>query len=138
MDAYEQEEAFVRHFIVADKQERYLQFLSKPKTRGKFLAELYHGLALKGALAMELPPAKRTAVEVQQRLQRLGAKDMAYVISPYAPNATAIFSRFWCQWGRQLDVRHYNRSRAKDDQRDQGRCQKHERYPRKTNYLAAY
>jgi hypothetical protein len=84
MPIHEQEEAFVRHFIVADKQERYLQFLSKPKTRGKFLRDLYHRLAFKGALVTELPPAKRTVVEVEQRLQTLGAETMVYVMAPYA------------------------------------------------------
>lgn len=83
MPIHEQEEAFVRHFIVAYKQERYLHFLSKPKTRGKFLSELYHRLAIKGALAAELPPVKRAVIEVQQRLQILGAETIAYVISPY-------------------------------------------------------
>jgi hypothetical protein len=40
----EQEEAFVRAFILPDKQERYLQLLTSPKRRHKALASFYHTL----------------------------------------------------------------------------------------------
>lgn len=39
------ESEFIRRFIVADKQERYLSFLKGRKHRAKFLDELNHNLA---------------------------------------------------------------------------------------------
>ena len=78
-----QEEDFVKRFIAESKQERYLQFLSKPKTRGKFLNDLYHRLMLKESFVNELLPGERTIENVGQRLQMLGSGIQVYVISPY-------------------------------------------------------
>jgi hypothetical protein len=37
-----EEEALIRAFVVASKQERYLGFIVNPKRRKKFVAALYH------------------------------------------------------------------------------------------------
>jgi hypothetical protein len=37
-----EEQAFIKKFVIKDKQERYLGFLSKDKTRRKFMDALYH------------------------------------------------------------------------------------------------
>ena len=36
------EQIFINKFVIKDKQERYLSFLSKDKTRKKFTSGLYH------------------------------------------------------------------------------------------------
>lgn len=80
----EQEEAFVRAFIVRAKQERYLQMLANPKRRRKFLHVLYHQLAFKAI------PAKTTAIAshdhfpepVEKKLKQKGAGPTCYLISP--------------------------------------------------------
>lgn len=77
----EQEEAFVRSFIIEQKQERYLGFLSKPDKRGKFQADLYHRLAFKSNLAEEVPSNQRRVEKVEQRLRQLGSGELVYVIS---------------------------------------------------------
>lgn len=38
------EEAFVRAFILPQKQARYIQILANPKRRSTILSELYHSL----------------------------------------------------------------------------------------------
>jgi hypothetical protein len=78
----ENEEAFVKRFIEADKQERYLGFLSKPKTRDKFLNELYHHLAIKGSLATEIAAKHRRPDYIETQLLQRGAGPQAYVFSP--------------------------------------------------------
>jgi len=82
MSVHEQEEAFVKRFIVESKQDRYLHFLSKPTTRKKFLGELYHSLAINGSWATELLPRERTVTQVEQKLRSLGSGSLAYIISP--------------------------------------------------------
>ncbi len=78
----DQEEAFVRRFIIEEKQARYIGFLSKPRTRGKFLSELYHRLAFKNSLAVKVPSNACTAVNVEKLLRQKGAGSDAYVMSP--------------------------------------------------------
>lgn len=78
-----QEEAFVKRFIAADTQERYLHFLSKPKTRGKFLSEFYHRLAIKGSLATEIASRDRKVAYVEAQLRKLRTPSQVYVMSPY-------------------------------------------------------
>ena len=37
-----EEHTLINKFVTKDKQERYLTFLAKDKTRNKFIDELYH------------------------------------------------------------------------------------------------
>lgn len=82
MPIHKEEETFVKQFIVEYKQERYLFFLSKPATRGKFLNELYHNLAIKENWAAELASRELDPTPVAHRLRAYGAGSQAYVISP--------------------------------------------------------
>lgn len=77
----EQEEALIRSFIIEQKQERYLGFLSNPRKRGKFQAELYHRLAFKSSLAIEVPSNQQFAKNVVPRLREMGSNELVYVIS---------------------------------------------------------
>ena len=71
---HEEEKAFVKRFIAANRQDRYLLFLSQEKSRGKFLSELYHRLALKGSLATELSHKELLSADaIEQRLLALGS-----------------------------------------------------------------
>lgn len=85
-----QEELFIKRFIVSDKQERYLTFLSNPKTRSKFLSEFSHSLAIKGSLATEIASRDRKAESLEAQLRRYGAGAQVYVLSPYPE-----FDRKW-------------------------------------------
>jgi hypothetical protein len=51
----QQERALINKFITKDKQERYLTFLAKDKTRNKFLDELYHFNDFNWKLFREIP-----------------------------------------------------------------------------------
>ncbi len=83
MAVHEEEEAFVKRFVAVSKQDRYLFFLSKQKTRKKFLSELYHSLAIKGSLATEILP-RDIGDACIERLQKLGSREQVYIISPYS------------------------------------------------------
>jgi hypothetical protein len=76
------EEAFVRAFIVKERQERYRGFLSTPRHRQKLLRELYHRLAINPSLAVEVHSRDRTVEKVESRLRAKGAPSEVYVISP--------------------------------------------------------
>jgi len=82
MSIHKEEEAFVQRFIVEDKQERYLFFLSKPATRNKFLSELYHNLVINEKWTTELASRELDPTQVAQRLRAYGAGSQAYVTSP--------------------------------------------------------
>jgi hypothetical protein len=51
----QQEQTLIKKFITKDKQERYLTFLSKDKTRKKFTDELYHFNDFDWKLFREIP-----------------------------------------------------------------------------------
>ena len=78
----DQEEAFIRRFVIEEKRQRYLGFLSRSRTRYKFLSELYHRLAVKGSLSEEVRSNQRTFEKVKARLLEKGAMSEVYVISP--------------------------------------------------------
>ena len=49
------EQTFINKFVIKDKQERYLTFLAKDKTRKKFITELYHFNDFNWKLFQEIP-----------------------------------------------------------------------------------
>ena len=51
----QQEQALIKKFIIKDKQDRYLAFLDKDKTRKKFTKELYHFKDFNWKLFREIP-----------------------------------------------------------------------------------
>lgn len=77
-----QEEAFVRAFIVPDKQDRYLQLLASPSRRKKILGVLYHSLDTISQRATRIENRDHTSERVEQLLRRKGAGPACYLISP--------------------------------------------------------
>ena len=78
----DQEEAFIRRFIIEEKQQRYMGFLSKAETRRRFLSELYYRLAFRTSLAEEVSSKERTVQKVELRLLGKRARAEVYMISP--------------------------------------------------------
>jgi hypothetical protein len=77
----EHEQAFVRAFVVADKQERYLVKLGSKKHRREFLSRLHHNLDYEPKLATQVPPAEQSALLILERLRKLGAPTQCYTIA---------------------------------------------------------
>lgn len=75
------EDAFIRAFIIADKQERYVELLASPKRRHGFLDRLNHHLDYDPAFATSIPPAQQTASGIERLLRQRGATDMCHTIS---------------------------------------------------------
>jgi hypothetical protein len=78
------EEAFVRAFIVSDKQARYLDQLASRKRRDLFLDRFNHHLDYDASLAVRVPPNQQTAAGVEALLRKKGALDTCHVISSLA------------------------------------------------------
>ena len=75
------EEALIRSFVVATKQERYIGFLANPKRRGKATAALLHFGDLDPRWVVPLPAGKQAAEEIEAALRSRGAGDTCHVIS---------------------------------------------------------
>jgi hypothetical protein len=75
------EEAFVRAFIVPDKQERYLSFLSSPKRRREILGRFDHQLDYDAAFATPIPVGEQSAPDIAKLLTKRGAPAMCHLIS---------------------------------------------------------
>lgn len=80
----EHEQAFVRAFIVPDKQDRYLQKLASARHRREFLRKLHHGFDFERKYLVHVPPAEQTAALIQKRLHKLGAPDSCHVIAAHS------------------------------------------------------
>ena len=81
MELNEQEAAFVKAFIVKDKQERYLQFLASPKRRREILDRFNHVLDFDPKFAALVPKELRTADKLAQLLRRHGAPETCHVMA---------------------------------------------------------
>lgn len=88
------EKAFVRAFILSDKQSRYLWLLASRKRRSKFLDRLNHHLDYDPAFAVRVPTHQQTPDGIEFLLRRKGAANSCHVISS---------SRKWD--GRDLPLR---------------------------------
>jgi hypothetical protein len=77
----EHEQAFVRAFVVADKQERYLAKLGSKRHREEFLSRLHHSLDYEPKLATRVPPAKQSSSGILELLRNLGAPSQCYAIA---------------------------------------------------------
>lgn len=80
----EHEQAFVRAFIIADKQERYLEKLASPRRRRDITARLYHNLDYDPKYAVQVPPGEQTAEHIHARLRKLGAPESCHSIAAHA------------------------------------------------------
>jgi len=81
MELDEQEAAFVKAFIVQDKQERYLRLLASPKRRRDILDRFNHNLDFKPEYAELIPQELRTADKVAGLLRARGAGKTCHVIA---------------------------------------------------------
>lgn len=77
------EEALVKAFLEPSRQERFLAFLSKPKHRHKFTAELAHRYTrfLQPQFLKAIPPSQRNPSAIYNLLRSLGAGEQCWVIS---------------------------------------------------------
>ena len=64
-----EEETLIKKFVIKDKQERYLTFLAKDKTRNKFIDELYHFNDFNWKLFREIPGNENEGQTVALRVK---------------------------------------------------------------------
>ncbi len=76
-----QEAAFVKAFIVKDKQERYLHLLASPKRRREILDRLNHNLDFDPKYAVLVPYEFRATAKTAQLLRTRGAGATCRVIA---------------------------------------------------------
>jgi hypothetical protein len=76
-----EEEALIRSFVVAAKQERYVDFLAHPKRRRKATAALAHFADLDSRWVVRLPSGQHTVPAITEFLRSLGAGETCHVIS---------------------------------------------------------
>lgn len=75
------EEATVRAFILPQRRERYLGFLSNQRRRAKFTSELAHFKALDPRYVVKIPPNQQNASSLAKLLTSKGASSRCWVIS---------------------------------------------------------
>ena len=75
------EEALVKAFIAPLRQERYLEFLTSPKRRKKFIAQLAHFKHLNPKFMVGIPPNQQNPSGVMKLLTAKGAGPRCWVIS---------------------------------------------------------
>ncbi|MFZ0309952.1 MAG: hypothetical protein WAL89_17390 [Candidatus Sulfotelmatobacter sp.] len=75
------EEELVKAFIMPTKRQRYLDFVSKPKARQKFLRELAHFKSLDPRYLLTIPPNKQHAKDIALILTQKGAPPSCWVTS---------------------------------------------------------
>jgi hypothetical protein len=76
-----EEEALIRNFVVAEKQERYVNFLAHPKRRRKATDAFAHFHDLDPRWVVQIPSGEHHAETVARTLRSLGAGDTCHVIS---------------------------------------------------------
>ncbi len=81
MEFGNQEAAFVKAFIVKDRQERYLQLLANPKRRREILDRFNHNLDFDPKYAAVVPKELRTADQLAHLLKARGAGETCHVIA---------------------------------------------------------
>ncbi len=77
------EELFVKSFIVPEKRERYLEFLSKEKTRHKITWYIEQCADLEVKFKARIPISKQNEEDIYKILKQKGAPDNCYIISNY-------------------------------------------------------
>jgi hypothetical protein len=75
------EEAGIRAFILPSKRERYLEFLTTPKRRAKFIAELAHFKHMDPKFAFSIPGRQTNPASLHKLLTIKGAAPKCWVIS---------------------------------------------------------
>jgi hypothetical protein len=82
MTNIEQEAAVIRAFVIAAKQDRFIELLAKPKRRRDALKTLYHFKNLDPRFMVKVPAAEQTASGLESILRSRGAPEFCYAISP--------------------------------------------------------
>jgi hypothetical protein len=75
------EEALVKAFIPAHRQERFLEIIAKPKKRAKLLTELSHFKALNPKFKVAIPSNQQNPSAVAKLSMGKGAGVTCYVMS---------------------------------------------------------
>jgi hypothetical protein len=75
------QEAVVRSFILPQRRERYLGFLSNKKGRAKFISALAHFKAFDPKWVIKIPPDQKRPLSVAKLLFSKGASPKGWVIS---------------------------------------------------------
>jgi len=75
------EQTLIKKFVIKDRQERYLTFLAKDKTRNKFIDELYHFNDFNWKLFREIPGSENEGQTVAFKVQSNKSISTCYVIS---------------------------------------------------------
>jgi hypothetical protein len=75
-----EEELLVR-FLVPAKRERYVEMISKPKKRAKFLLELDHFKSLDPRYQVSIPPSQQYPQQIAALLSQKGAPKSCCVTS---------------------------------------------------------
>jgi hypothetical protein len=75
------EAAVIRAFILSSKRDRYLEFLTNPKGRAKFIAQLAHFKHLNPNFACSIPGGQTNPASLQKLLVARGAGSKCWVIS---------------------------------------------------------
>lgn len=73
------EEELIRSFVMPTKRQRYLDFVSKPKTRQKFLRELAHFKSLGPRYLLAIPSNKQRAKDIALILSQKSAPPLCWV-----------------------------------------------------------
>jgi hypothetical protein len=81
LTALNYEEELIKSFFMPTKRQRYLDFVSKPKTRQKFLLELAHFKSLDPRYLLTIPPNKQHAKDIALILTQKGAAKLCWVTS---------------------------------------------------------
>jgi hypothetical protein len=77
------EEAAIKAFIIPNRQERYLSFLSNPKRRSRFTSELAHFKALNPDYLLSIPSDQQNPSSVVKLLVSMGAGPKCWIISEW-------------------------------------------------------
>jgi hypothetical protein len=75
------EQTLIKKFVIKDKQDRYLTFLAKDKTRKKFINELYHFNDFNWKLFREIPGSENEGQTVAFKVHSNKNISSCYVIS---------------------------------------------------------
>ena len=78
---YTHETEFIRAFVIRQKRERFLEFVTSKKGRGKFTFELDHPNFISTEFTRKIVPAQQTAQAIYSLLRKSHAPDICYVIS---------------------------------------------------------
>ena len=76
-----QEKIFIKKFVVKDKQDRYLTFLEKEKTRNKFTEKLYHFNDFNWELFRKIPGNKSEENTIAFKVKNKKNFSTCFVIS---------------------------------------------------------